>query len=81
MDQLIGILSGGQQLEGELNIPKVLGELGRIVITENGTYEAADEGYDGFSRVKVSVADSVQITMSDCTFTDAGDGNIVITEE
>ena len=82
MDQLVGFLSGGSQLDGELNLPKVLGDLGTKTITENGVYVASDDDLDGYKRVIVDVPeDVVEITISDCTFTDAdSNGNIVITE-
>lgn len=68
MDQLYGTLSGGEQLDGVLTIPKTVGELGEKTITENGTYDASDDGYDGYSRVVASVPN---------TYTAGDEGKVV----
>lgn len=68
MDQLIGILSGGEQLEGELNLPKVLGDLGTKTITANGTYNASDDELDGYSQVTANVPN---------TYTAGDEGKVV----
>lgn len=68
MDQLIGFLSGGEQLDGELNLPKVLGAIGTKTITENGTYDASDDGYDGYSQVTANVPN---------TYTAGDEGKVV----
>ena len=68
MDQLVGFLSGGSQLDGELNLPKVLGDLGTKTITENGTYDASDDGYDGYSQVTANVPN---------TYTAGDEGKVV----
>lgn len=58
MSELIGYLSEVEHLKGELTIPKQIGEaeLGEKTITENDTYEAQDDGLDGYSKVIVNVS-------------------------
>ena len=55
--ELEGYLSEPEHLEGELTIPKQIGgsDLGAKTITENGVYDATDDGLDGYDVVTANV--------------------------
>lgn len=60
MDQIIGVISEVEHLDGELTIPKQIGggggsDLGPKTIVANGTYRAQDDNLDGYNRVTVNV--------------------------
>ena len=73
------LLTEGKYLDSNVQViytPPAGPNLGTKIITENGLYDASDDGYDGYSEIDVSVAGGGGYSADDILFGSAPSGDV-----